>query len=72
MIGIDDTPNCTLISPSLSSIHIDRREAGKTAIAILFDTVNGRNQSNAGKQGLWKIPTSFIERDSIGIPLADC
>ena len=72
VIGIDDTPNCTLISPSLSSIHIDRREAGKTATAILFGMVNGRNQSNAGKQGLWEIPTSFIERDSIGIPLADC
>lgn len=72
VIGIDDIPNCTLISPSLSSIHIDRREAGKTATAILFGMVNGRNQSNAGKQGLWEIPTSFIERDSIGIPLADC
>ncbi|MFR4548658.1 MAG: substrate-binding domain-containing protein [Bifidobacterium breve] len=71
VIGIDDTPNCTLISPR-SAAYTSTVARRKTATAILFGMVNGRNQSNAGKQGLWEIPTSFIERDSIGIPLADC
>lgn len=69
VIGIDDTPNCALISPTLSSIHIDRREEGKAATAILFADSETSDSSDAKVHGSLRtlIPTRFVERDSIGI-----
>lgn len=65
IIGIDDIADCTLLSPTLSSIRIDRRKESKAAVAMLFDN------DNADAHTSLKVPTQFIERNSVSIPGSD-
>ncbi|MET3600937.1 LacI family DNA-binding transcriptional regulator [Martelella mangrovi] len=37
VIGFDDLPICAHCNPPLSSIHVDRREIGRTAVSLLLE-----------------------------------
>ncbi|MBP5160320.1 MAG: substrate-binding domain-containing protein [Lachnospiraceae bacterium] len=39
MVGFDDINFCTIYSPTISTIHVNKRMLGKTALSILQDTI---------------------------------
>ncbi|BDR52925.1 LacI family transcriptional regulator [Bombiscardovia nodaiensis] len=39
IVGIDDIPGCQLVTPQLSSVHVEHRKMGMLAADMLIDTV---------------------------------
>lgn len=62
IIGYDDSVTATTSVPSLSSVHIDRRDWGAKAVQQLIATINGELDPN------WRmlLPATLQIRDSVG------
>ena len=45
IVGYDDIPLATLVTPSLTTCHIPRYELGSRAIRLLLDQINGHRAS---------------------------
>ena len=59
--GFDDIAPCSYVSPSLTTVHIDKIKMGKSAVRMLCDTIAGINIDNKHIV----IKTKLIERDSV-------
>ena len=68
VIGIDDISEDVLVSPTLSSIHVDRKQTGTMAVHMLLSQLNGRSQPGGAVMRM--MPTSFRERGSIAVACA--
>ncbi|HMQ54107.1 MAG TPA: substrate-binding domain-containing protein, partial [Anaerolineae bacterium] len=42
IIGVDDIPLASLVTPALSTLRIGKRELGSTAMRILTQLMNGK------------------------------
>lgn len=61
IIGFDDIPFCSMISPSLSTIHVYEEELGKAAVQELVKIIEGKNSITSHIL----VNTSLIIRDSV-------
>lgn len=59
--GFDDLPICELITPALTTVHVNKQYLGKTAVARLVQKINGPDYD------IQKIliATKTIQRDSV-------
>ena len=64
IIGFDDIPLCQFLTPSLSSIHIDKQHLGGEAVKVLVDIVRkGKKADNIRL----KINSELRKRESTGL-----
>ena len=71
IVGFDDTALCTLVAPSLTSIHSYTEELGRVAFQTLHTRIQqGISFSNIKNQGLMKISmvTPLVARESTKFP----
>lgn len=61
IVGFDNMPLCDVMNPPLSTIHVDKRQLGLTAVECLLMRMGGRGY------GKYKIAlqTSFVCRESV-------
>ncbi len=64
IIGVDDIPLASLVSPTLSTLHIDKRELGTTAMQTLVRLM--QNEQPSGKQQKIVKPTLILRRTTTG------
>jgi hypothetical protein len=62
MIGFDDLPDATGQDPPLTTVHYPIFEAGRTALSLTLDLINGRL---SGDQNI-RLPMHLIVRESCG------
>ena len=58
--GFDDSAICTLLEPELTSVHIDVRRMGETAVNLLCQGLEGGDTPR-----LTVIPTQLTRRGSV-------
>lgn len=61
LIGIDDMPFCTVVSPQLTTIKIFKREIGRQAVKMLVEEI--QNDSETTRK--LEVDTVLIERESV-------
>ena len=61
IVGFDDVAYCTVSSPALTTIHVNKRSMGWEAVRRLLTMMDDPNT------GIFKIEscTEFVERDSV-------
>ena len=62
IIGFDDVPFCTVIEPSLTTIHVHKRAMGEIAVSHLVKRLNEPNTPPAKI----KLGTELVLRHSAG------
>jgi DNA-binding LacI/PurR family transcriptional regulator len=67
IIGIDNQPFDTYLSPTLTTVQLPVNEAGKRAIEILLDRIAGRRTATEHVM----LPCPLIVRASCGATTAD-
>lgn len=63
IIGFDDIPSCVHVSPSLSTVMVNKQEMGRQAVRMLKDLVNGEELEE--KKVI--IDAKLVLRESTGI-----
>jgi DNA-binding LacI/PurR family transcriptional regulator len=66
VVGIDDTWFAELFQPALTSIRIPTAQAGSTAISLILDVIDGREDTPTVKN----LPSELIVRASSGPPVS--
>lgn len=61
IIGLDDMPFCTISSPALSTIKVQKSELGRTAVRRLLEIIDKKDTAKL-KIHVWD---EYIERDSV-------
>lgn len=61
IIGLDDMPFCTISSPALSTIRVQKTELGRTAVRRLLEVINRKDTAKLKIQ----VCDEYIERDSV-------
>ena len=61
LIGIDDMPFCTLVSPSLTTIKIFKKEIGRQAVKMLVEDIHGDREATRKVE----VDTVLVERESV-------
>ena len=61
IVGFDDVAYCTVSSPALTTVHVNKRSMGWEAVRRLLTMMDDPNT------GIFKIEscTEFVERDSV-------
>lgn len=68
IVGFDDMPVCTMIDPTLTTIHVMKEQLGMIAMEILHQRiVNGESVPADQRTGVYRttISTRLVERDSV-------
>lgn len=60
VVGMDDIPSASMMSPPLTTVRKPRRQVGMTAARIALDMIAGKN---VGKRTV--LPVEFIPRDTV-------
>ena len=53
IVGFDDSLVCTLISPSLTTMRIQKKRIGELAVHRLHEIINGDKRSHWSMQSWW-------------------
>lgn len=61
IVGNDDIFAASIVTPSLTSIHVPKREMGEVAMQRIHDLLEN---SNLDRGKVITLPTSFVERES--------
>lgn len=62
IIGFDDLPFCSISTPRLTSIQVNKREMGRLAVRRLVERINSGNQNISAKI---EISNTLVKRDSV-------
>ncbi len=61
VVGIDDMPFCSLVSPQLTTVHIYTGEIGRQAVKMLVEDIDGESESTRTVM----VDTELIQRESV-------
>ncbi len=64
IVGFDDAPSASIVSPSLTTIHVPLSEIGSHAVDALLEQLT----SGVPKRGTYRVPVELIIRESTAPP----
>lgn len=68
VVGYDDIPVASFVEPPLTTVHQPMRDVGALAAKLLLDRITGDGGTPAPVGGRIHLPTTLVERGSVGPP----